>query len=126
MQFSVLHIKFPEDPEPKPEVQSSQSNPEPLQLQFNILTQFRMPRCRIIELHILDPKKRMIGILFLCLDTGTIGLYMIFDWDNGLTAVTNTGLPFVSILSALHLPILAARFTINNNVRSAFRNTAGR
>lgn len=94
MQFSVLHIQFPE-------LQEDDLTTDAPQLNFNVLTNFTMPRCRIIELHILDPKKRMIGILFLCHDTGTIGLYMIFDWESGQTVMTNTGLPFVSFVTAL-------------------------
>ena len=87
MQFSVLHIRCPEDSDDDPG--SS--------VEFNTLAHFLMPRCRIIELHILDPRRRMIGVLFLCHDTGTIGLYIVFDWESGLTSILNTGLPFVRV-----------------------------
>lgn len=104
MLFSVLHIQFPSDSGANSLLEEGSN------LKFNALTNFTMPRCRIIELHILDPKKRMIGILFLCHDTGTIGLYMIFDWDSGDTAMINTGLPFVCAYH-LRLPSNAVNLT---------------
>jgi hypothetical protein len=75
---------------------------------------FRMPYSVGMDVHIIDAPNRLVavqfeigtrqrGLLGRYTDEGaltsTLGLVFIFDWKTGLSAVVDTGITFVSILS---------------------------
>lgn len=47
------------------------------------------------ELHLLDVSRRMLCFAFNCLDTQTMSIFIMFDWDTEEAAIFDTGLPYV-------------------------------
>lgn len=82
VRLSVLYVGIP-DPESSEDLHFVKKSP------ITLLVPFQS------ELHLLDVSRRMLCFAFNCLDTQTMSIFIMFDWDTEEAAIFDTGLPYV-------------------------------
>lgn len=101
MEFALVQIKFP-DSNPNPETSSpsslppskSQSPPSPDVPFFHPLKTFKMTGL-VMNVFLLDPVARLLSGFVWIVNSSTIGLFVLLDWDKDEFVFVDTRIPCV-------------------------------
>lgn len=77
----------------------------PRELTFRQLTVISLPTLHCL-IHFLDVSLRMCCVLCCASEQDTVKIYILFDWETGLSTAFDTGLTNVSVYFEFHLPPL--------------------